>query len=125
MKPVQAWIRALQYTKDANGQTLPGLIDDLAAQFATRPLFCETGYTIGYIGFARRVNRYARWAEARGIGGRVVGLMMPNSIDYVALWLALTRIGCTVALLNTNLRGEALRHSMRVAGSHCHGGPDP
>jgi fatty-acyl-CoA synthase len=33
----------------------------------------------------------------------------------VAVWLGLTRIGITVALLNTNLSGDALAHSINIA----------
>ncbi len=40
---------------------------------------------------------------------------MPNCAEYVAVWLGLTRIGVTVALLNTHLSGDALAHSIRIA----------
>jgi fatty-acyl-CoA synthase len=39
---------------------------------------------------------------------------MPNRPEYLAVWLGLTRVGVIVALLNTNLRGEPLRHSVRI-----------
>jgi fatty-acyl-CoA synthase len=138
MSATQMWIRALSYTKSASDQTLPGIIDHLAETYATQPALIEAGYkwprgtirsavrgeltdftyTLSYLGLSRRVNRYARWAIAQRLGkGDVVSLLMPNRIDYVALWLALTRIGCTVALLNTNLRGEALHHCIKTAGS--------
>ncbi|HSS13959.1 MAG TPA: long-chain-acyl-CoA synthetase, partial [Rhizomicrobium sp.] len=35
--------------------------------------------------------------------------------DYLAIWLGVTRIGGIAALLNTNLKGEALAHCIRVA----------
>ena len=37
---------------------------------------------------------------------------MPNRPDYLAIWLGLTRIGGVVALINTNLAGEALAHCL-------------
>ena len=40
--------------------------------------------------------------------------MMENRPEYLAIWLGLTSTGVTVALLNTNLTGAALAHSMRV-----------
>jgi fatty-acyl-CoA synthase len=46
-----------------------------------------------------------------------MALLLPNCPDYVAIWLGLTRIGCTVALVNTNLLGDALLHSVRVAAA--------
>ncbi len=37
---------------------------------------------------------------------------MENCPDYMAVWLGLGRIGVTVALINTNLTGDALAHSI-------------
>ena len=39
---------------------------------------------------------------------------MPNCPDYMAIWLGLAGIGATVALINTNLRGELLAHSLNL-----------
>ena len=40
---------------------------------------------------------------------------MPNCPEYLAIWLGLTRIGVTAALLNTNLTGGLLAHAIRSA----------
>ena len=65
---------------------------------------------------ASRANRVARWALAQGIEkGDTVSLLMPNCPDYLAIWLGITRIGGIVALMNTNLKGEALAHCIQVA----------
>src|ERR1700677_4599592 len=118
MSATQAWIRALTYTKGASGKTLPGLIDELAETYGEQSALVSSNDAMNYSELAQNVNRCARWATARGLGsGDVVCLMMPNRADYVAIWLGLTRIGCTVALLNTNLRGDALLHCIQVAGS--------
>jgi fatty-acyl-CoA synthase len=62
------------------------------------------------------MRRYARWALAEGLAkGEVVALMMGNRPDYMALWLGLTSVGVVVALINTNLRAEALTHCLAVA----------
>jgi fatty-acyl-CoA synthase len=42
---------------------------------------------------------------------------MGNCPDYMAIWLGLTRIGVTVALVNTNLRGAALAHSIQIVAA--------
>jgi fatty-acyl-CoA synthase len=61
-------------------------------------------------------NRVARWASAQGIGrGDVVGLLMENRPEYVITWLGLAKLGAVTALLNTNLRGNPLAHSLDVA----------
>jgi len=39
---------------------------------------------------------------------------MPNRPEYLAIWLGITRTGCTVALVNTNLSGASLAHSVNI-----------
>ncbi len=124
----QAWIRALDAIKileQEPGPTLPGLLDGLAAQYGDRPALLDEAGCLSYRALAHRANRVARWADAQGLApgqavrGQVVGLLMPNCADYVALWLGLTRAGCTVALINTHLKAEGLAHSLRICGARC------
>jgi fatty-acyl-CoA synthase len=118
MTAIDMWIRALDYTQRAADETLPGLLDRLAVEFDQRPALLSFAGVVSYADLVERVNRCARWALDQGVGkGDVICLMMSNRPEYVAIWLGLTRIGCTVALLNTNLRGDALRHCIEVAGS--------
>ena len=59
------------------------------------------------------------WALA-GAGvrrGDVVALLGPNAPAYVAWVLAGTRVGATVALINTHLRGRPLQHAVDAAGA--------
>ena len=68
-----------------------------------------------YRELSNRSNQYARWALAQGLGrGQSVSLMMPNRPEYMAIWLGITRTGCTVALLNTNLIGASLAHCVNI-----------
>src|SRR5205807_6654797 len=46
--------------------------------------------------------------------GDVVCLLMKNCPQYLAIWLGLSRIGATVALINTNLTGEPLAHALGI-----------
>ena len=63
-----------------------------------------------------RANQYARWGLSQGVKpGETVALFMANHVEYVAMWLGLTRIGATVALINTQLSGAALAHCLQVA----------
>ncbi len=65
-----------------------------------------------------RANQYARWARAMGYGkGDVIGLLMPNRPEYVAIWLGLSKSGCVTALINTNLPGVALAHCVKDVGA--------
>ncbi len=116
-----AWIRALERTAGKQPRTLACVLD---GDQGDGPVFLGTDEVLTYQTLAARVNRYARWALATGLDGKVVALLMHNSPDYAAIWLGLTRVNCTVALLNTNVRSDALTHCIRVAGtSHVIVGP--
>ncbi len=111
------WVRALEGVKNSAHLTLPGLIDELAVTHGDRIALTDGTDVLTYDRLALRVNRYARWAIKRQIAGKTVALLMPNCADYVAIWLGLTRVGCTVALLNTNLPHKALTHCLCISGA--------
>ncbi|GMH56346.1 hypothetical protein TL16_g02113 [Triparma laevis f. inornata] len=48
-------------------------------------------------------------------GCKCAALLMPSCAEYVCLWLGLSRVGCTAALINTNLMGAALVHAVKTA----------
>jgi fatty-acyl-CoA synthase len=118
---LNAWIRALEYTRflnDTPSVALPHLLDDLADVYGDRPALIGGSELLSYRELAMRSNAYASWAVAQGlVPGDVVGLLMPNCPEYVAIWLGLTRAGCTVALLNTTLVSDGLLHCIRIAQS--------
>ena len=71
-----------------------------------------------YRGLDARANAYARWAaRARLEKGDAVALFMPNRPEYVAIWFGLARAGLGVALVNTNLTGASLAHSLDVVAA--------
>ena len=47
--------------------------------------------------------------------GDAVALFLENKPEYVAIWLGLCKIGAISALINTNLKSQALVHSIKVA----------
>jgi len=64
----------------------------------------------------RSANRVARWAQSQGLArGDVVALLMGNRPEYVVHWLGLAKLGVVSALINTNLTGAPLAHTLRVA----------
>jgi fatty-acyl-CoA synthase len=113
-----AWLRALAKTAaiGEHGITLPALIDRLAAQFNAAPalISAEASMSHGQLGF--RCNQYSRWGIGRDLkSGDVVSLFMSNCAEYPAIWLGLTRIGVVVALVNSQLAGDVLAHSIKIA----------
>jgi fatty-acyl-CoA synthase len=116
--PLKAWVRALERTaaiERDRSLTLPVLIERLAERFGERQALVSTDAALSYRQLAAACHRYARWGLARGLSRRdIVCLVMGNCPDYMAIWLGLSRIGATVALINTNLRGELLAHSLSL-----------
>jgi fatty-acyl-CoA synthase len=116
--PLKAWVRALERTAAIGRDpslTLPVLIERLAERLGSAPALIGADGGLSYRELAVAANRYARWGLARGLApGDVVCLLMKNCPEYLAIWLGLSRIGVTVALINTNLTGELLTHALGV-----------
>jgi fatty-acyl-CoA synthase len=63
-------------------------------------------------------NRYAHWIKQRGLRrGDTVALLMPNRVEYLAIWLGFSKVGVATALINNNLTGGALRHSLAISNA--------
>ena len=115
---MQSWLRALELTAtlgEAPLRTFPVVVDELAERHGAAPALLSDDESLSFRDLADRSNRYSRWALAIGIApADVVCLLMPNRPDYVAAWVGVSRIGGVVALLNTNLNGASLAHSIDV-----------
>jgi len=114
----EAWRRALELTAPIARHptvTFPLVIDRLAEKFGDAPALISDRHDFSYRELGGRAARYARWALEQAIApGDVVCLMMPNCPEYLAIWLGITRAGGVVALINTNLAGDALRHAIDI-----------
>ena len=112
------WVRALEATAPiaANPQRLlSDVIAELAQTHGDAPALLSARESFSFAELVGRMNRFARWGLDQGLGkGDVVGLMMPNRPEYMAVWLGLSSIGAVVALINTNLRGGALAHCIEI-----------
>src|SRR5438132_4729796 len=115
------WLHAIELTASIDRQPsrlLADVVQEWADRQPDRIALLSDRETLTYGALARRLNQYARWAGAAGIGdGDTVALLMPNRPDYLAIWLGITRAGGVVALLNTQLTGTALAHCINVAAA--------
>lgn len=58
----------------------------------------------------------ANFLQARGLAsGDVAALFMENRNEFVGLWLGMAKVGVEAALINTNLRRDALRHCLTTS----------
>jgi fatty-acyl-CoA synthase len=112
----KAWLRALALVGQidrAPDRTLPHVVEEQAVERPGAAALLSDEAQLSYGDLASLMRRYARFALAQGIGkGEVVALMAHNHPGYMAAWLGLTSVGAVVALVNTNLRGEALAHCL-------------
>ena len=82
--------------------TTPAFLRHLQEHFADRELIVYEGRRLTYGEAIAASARLARGMLASGIGkGTRVGLLMPNSPDFVLAWLAAARIGAIVIPINT------------------------
>ena len=113
-----AWLRALAKTAaiGEQGITLPALIERLAAEFDAAPALLTREASMSFRQLRIRCNQYSRWGIQQGLkSGDAVSLLMTNCAEYLAIWLGLTRIGVVVALINSQLAGDVLAHSIKIA----------
>jgi fatty-acyl-CoA synthase len=103
----------------ANSKTL--ICDDLERavdRWRSRPALTFEGDTISYGELDAMANRWAHWAMMRGLArGDVVALVLTNRLEYLPIWYGLTKIGVTAALINDELAGDSLAHSLRISGA--------
>ncbi|CAO2598388.1 Long-chain fatty acid transport protein 4 [Lemmus lemmus] len=58
----------------------------------------------------------ANFLQAQGLAsGNVVALFMENRNEFVGLWLGMAKLGVEAALINTNLRRDALLHCLNTS----------
>ena len=100
-------------------RTWADIIENLAA---TKPnnvaIYGEDGSAITYRQLDERANRYARWALASGVKkGDAIALLMENRPEYLVAWLGIVKMGAVAALINTNLTGMGLAHSLNISGA--------
>ncbi len=115
---LQDWVRALEATAAISAnprRILSSVIAGIAHDRGEALALISERESFTYRALTERVNRYARWALAQGLGkGDAVALIMPNRPEYMAIWLGIASVGGVVSLINTNLRGASLAHCVNI-----------
>jgi fatty-acyl-CoA synthase len=116
---ISAIARTLFSLRGVTPQSPHTIVDIVEAQARATPdrvVFHYLDRTMSYAELDAAANRVARWARASGVAkGDAVTLLMENRPEYVAIWLGLLKVGAVAALINTNLRGNPLAHSISIA----------
>lgn len=113
------WVRALQRTvaiTSTSRRTICDVVAEVARKHGARPALIGVAETLTYADLSARADLYAGWARGQGLAkGDRVALMLANQPDYPAIWIGLARIGVVTALINTQLVGDGLAHSLSLA----------
>ena len=63
-----------------------------------------------------QASQILQWGQKHGLKeGQVVAVMLTNSPLFVSLALAFSRMGVVMAMINTDLEGEALAHCLKIS----------
>ena len=109
----------LRLVKPNSPRTIVDIVESQVARTPGSPAIYCLDQMLTYGEMDARANRYANWARAQGIGrGACVALLMENRADeHLRHWLGMFKVGAQVALINTNLTGQSLAHSIAISGA--------
>ncbi len=94
----------------------PVFIRELELRYADRELIVFEGQRLTYGEAAKHSEQLARGMLAAGVSkGTRVGILMPNSPDFVLTWLAAARIGAIIIPINTFYKPKELAFVLRHA----------
>jgi len=109
-------VTTVDLTPHLPSATIPALIADTASRFGARSLLVTPGERLTYARADVRSRELAAGLLADGVGkGDHVGILMPNSADWVVTWFALARIGAVGVPLNTFSQAGELAWLVRHA----------
>ena len=104
--------------KPASTRTIVDAVEKQARATPDAPAIYYLDEVMSYGALDARANAYGHWALGEGLTrGDCVALFMENRPDFLCCWLGLFKAGLSVALINTNQRGQALAHSIEIAGA--------
>ncbi|MCZ0944935.1 MAG: long-chain-acyl-CoA synthetase [Gammaproteobacteria bacterium] len=93
-------------------------VESNAVRFGERTAIVFEGRSVTWAQFNALANRYANHLASQGVvRGDVVSVVMENRIEFLAVTVALNKLGATAGFINTNLRGRPLVHCITVTES--------
>ncbi|EFM11982.1 AMP-dependent synthetase and ligase [Paenibacillus curdlanolyticus YK9] len=93
-------------------------LETSARLYAAQPALISGKTSLTYAELLWRVNNAAvRLASETWLPGARIGLFLHNSFDFAVCLYALSKLGCSVLLLNPLLRGLDVEEKLRMAGA--------
>jgi fatty-acyl-CoA synthase len=107
---------ALKQAGQGGLRTCGYLMREHAERIPDRVLLRFEDETVSYGAYNAGVNRYAGVLRRAGVRrGEAVAIMMENSPGFLMAEGAMAKLGTIGALVNTNLRGQALRYVLEAS----------
>lgn len=101
-----------------NNDTFVEIWQAAVAKNPKKPFIIFEDHSYSYRAIDKLANKVAHWAMSVGLkSGDTAALLMQNRPEYVAIWVGLLKIGVTVALINFNIKGKPLIHSLQISGA--------
>ncbi|CAD7945061.1 unnamed protein product [Amoebophrya sp. A25] len=98
--------------------TLTDVWQEAVARHGEKTAVVFENRRLSFLDMERTVVQMARWLQGKGIQkGDCVAIYLENKPEFICWWLAVTRLGGLVSLLNYNIKGEGLLHCLRACGA--------
>jgi citronellyl-CoA synthetase len=111
-------LRALSINYTVTGDTkisVSQIYNTTAKKFPDRPVLIDRNNQWSYTTFNNWVNRLAHQFQEMGFQkGDVASILLENRSEMMAITMALAKLGCISALLNTSQRHSILKHSIEL-----------
>lgn len=96
-----------------NEITIGDILVQKAKEYPNKKAYiqAETNFSLTFKEANELSNKVANFFYEKGFRkGDVIALIMENRVEYGPFWMGLSKIGVITALINTNLRGDSLKH---------------
>uniref|UniRef100_A0A3Q2YBL1 long-chain-fatty-acid--CoA ligase n=1 Tax=Hippocampus comes TaxID=109280 RepID=A0A3Q2YBL1_HIPCM len=118
------YLKLRMYRKSLQARMQQGIITYLdcfllqANRNPNKPFIIFENQMLTYQDVDLRSNQFANaFREAPLKQGNIVALLMCNEPDFICVWLGLSKLGCEVAFLNTNIKAKSLLHCIESCGA--------
>ena len=102
--------------QDDDQRSLGGVLERTAARYPRAIAVASDHGLLTYGALNARVNRVAHTLQHFGLRkGDGVAVFLENRPDFLVIVAAVAKLGAVASLMNTALRGEALRHCLAAA----------
>lgn len=99
-----------------NNLNVPKLFQEVAKSNGSKVAFYFEDQKWTYDQVEALSNQVANYFAGKGVQhGDSMALFMENRVEYICIWLGLTKLGAVPALINFNLRLDPLLHCIKIA----------